>query len=254
VSADPDAPEVDERTVAERLGRAVAPVAGARPPPPGWPREAIVFPLRRPGMGSIAGAALLLVLLDLLGWWNLFAGLVLKLLVLPFFVRWQLHVASMSAGGRDEPQPWLDAVDLQGGEFRRLLHLGLVAGALVLPGVVFLLVGSTAVGVALLVLASAWLAVAALGAALDDPGLAWPWRALPWIAAGPHWLVLAAAGWWAAALVERIDLALASVDVAPALGAFVLLRVAFVYVWLVSARVLGVVGRAWSPWSEEPAA
>ncbi len=92
---------MDARTVAEKLGKAVAVVAGTRPPPPGWPVEALTFPLRRPGPALIAGGAVSWVLLDSVTLLPAlaFLGYLLKLIALPLFVRWQIHEASMTAAG-----------------------------------------------------------------------------------------------------------------------------------------------------------
>ena len=87
-------------------------MAGRRPPPDGWPGEAFGVPASQPGPRTIAGAAVLLTLLDLASRANFFLGLMLKLIAAVFFLRWQVHVASRSAAGRDEPAGWAGAMEL----------------------------------------------------------------------------------------------------------------------------------------------
>jgi hypothetical protein len=248
--------EVDPRTVAERRGEAIRPAAGRSPPPPGWPGEALGFPFRRPGVGLLAGGAAFLLALDALTWVNLFLGALLKICVLPFYMRWHLRVASATAAGQDRPTTWLSAVDMQPEHFATLRGLLLRAVWLLGPGAVAWALGETGLGIALLVLGSVWFSVAMLGAAVGDPALVRPWYAVAWISAKPLPLLVAASAWWAAGLVEWTVASAASDPKVPfgstlALSAF--LRLGFLWVWLVAARVLGVLGRGWSPWSPDPA-
>jgi hypothetical protein len=245
---------VDERTLAERLGTAIPQVAGARPPPPGWPREALRFPLKKPGLGAVLGGTAFLALLDVLSWWNLFAGGLLKALALPFYVRWHLHVVATSAGGHDHPATWLAAVDLHPDHFRQLLTLLLQAFVLLAPGVGVLVWGPTALGLLLLLLGSVWLAVAVLGSALGDGKLVLPWHAVAWISTRPLPLLVGASAFWAAGLAEWLVAALASAPLPAALAVFLPMRFAVLWLWLLSARALGVLGREWSPWAFEPGA
>jgi hypothetical protein len=248
----PDEPEIDERTFAEKHGRAVERVVGRRPPPPGWPLEALRYPLRTPGLRMIAGGAALLVALDVVTWANLFLGWFLKVLVLPFLVRWQLHAASMSAAGRDEPARWLDAVEMLPEHALAIRRFFIALPVLLVPGAIAAALGNLPLAVVLFLLGSVWLAVVALGAAVADPALLWPWQAAGWIASRPLGLLVAAAGWWAAGFVEVCVALLETAPFATALPLFVLLRIPFFYVWMLSARVLGVVGREWTPWGAEP--
>jgi len=241
---------VDRRTVAEKRGRAVAVVAGRRPPPQGWPLEALAFPLRRPGPTTIVGAALLLLLLDLASRWNFFVGLLLKLALLPFLLRWQLCVASTTAGGHDAPSGWGRAMEMSREQIRGLGVL-LVAGLLLLaPGLLAGGFGRAGLAVALYLVAGLWLAAGALGQAVGDPRLLRPWHALWWGVRHPVGLLLATAGWWASGLVEWAVANLTDAPTGAFLAASVGMRVAMLYLWLLSARARGVVGRSWSPFRD----
>jgi hypothetical protein len=246
-----DEGEIDTRTVAERLGRSVTPVAGARPPPPGWPREALAFPLRRVRVLLVATAVL--IVLDVVTWAQPFVGWALKLFALPFFLRWQLRVASMSAAGHDAPVGWADAAGAERDDLRRMVRLLALAVALLAPGLLALALSLTVPAIVLLVVGCAWTAAAALGAAVGDPSLGRPGGAVEWMSRRPLGLLAGALGWVAAGAAEVAVLALADAPLAGALAAFVGLRLATAYAWLLSARALGVVGRAWSPWEDAPA-
>lgn len=242
---------VDTRTFAEKRGRAVAVVAGRRPPPSGWPQEALAFPLRRPGPRTIVGAGVLLVLLDLAWRWNLFVGLLLQLAVLPFLLRWQLHVASTTAGGRDAPPGWGGAMEMSREHVRGLGVLLLVAAVLLAPGLLALHWDRPGLAVILFLAAGLWLAAGALGQAVGDARLLRPWHALSWIARRPLGLLVSTTGWWATGLVAWAMLALSDAPTLGFLAASLGLRVAMLYLWLLSARTLGVVGRSWTPFARE---
>ena len=80
-----------------------------------------------------------------------------------------------------------------------------------------------------------------------------PWKAFPWMGARPLALLAGTVGWVAAVGVERLEAAQPDIGVFAGLVLFLTLRVAFVYLWLLSARALGVVGRAWSPYGGDDA-
>lgn len=242
--------EVDTRTVAERRGQAVELHAGRRPPPPDWPVEAFSFPLRgdRVGLGIALGVW---VLLDLVAWWNPFVGVTLKVLAYVFFLRWQLSVATTSASGQDVPTPFARVSDIDMEGLKALGRLVAIIVALALPGIALLLLHKTAAGVFLLVAGLLWAGVAALGAVVGEPSLVLPWKAFPWMGARPLGLLAATVGWVVAVGVEWFEGTQAGIGPFPAIVLALVLRAAFVYLWLVSARALGVVGRAWSPYAEE---
>ena len=246
----PSEDEVDARTVAERLGRDVERRAGRRPPPAGWPGEAFSFPFR----GSPVGLGLAVggwVLLDLASWSNLFVGTVLKALAYVFFLRWQLGVANATSAGRDEPSPFARVADVDMADLRGLARLLGLGAALVLPGIVLLLLERTAAGVLLLLVGLLWAAVAALGQVVGEPSLVLPWKALAWMGARPLGLWASTVGWVAAVGVEALVWAQHGTGAFAALALSIPARAAFVYLWLLSARALGVVGRAWSPYEDD---
>ncbi len=239
--------DVDERTVAERLGQEVERIAGARPPPPGWPLEALSFPLRAPGPAQIAGGTAAFVLLDALGQWNVFAGYVPRLALYVFFLAWQLHVARRSASGHDRPGRWIDAIDLSTSALR---EVGWFTVWLVLATVATLLVfhfASVVAGVLLVAGAALYLATWALASVVGDLRVRRIDVAVGWMLARPLALLVGAAGWVVAAVIERSLVSGLALDLGVALLVSAAARAAMVYVWLVSARALGVVGRAWSP-------
>jgi hypothetical protein len=128
------------------------------------------------------------------------------------------------------------------------------AAGLLLPGFLVLfppswlpfLPDDRALGVALLAVGSAWLAVIALADAVGDPSLKRPWKTLLWIVTRPASCLAASLGWWGLLAAEPIAIALSPWDVGYACLAFLGLRLLCVYLLLLSARALGVLGRAWT--------
>lgn len=242
---------VDERTLAEKQGRAVGVVSGRRPDPLHWPSEAFLFPFRRPGRVTMVSGTGFWVLLDLAECGNFFLGLFLKVLVVPLFLRWQFHVASMTAGGQDEPASWGSAMDLTRGQIWGIARFLVAAVLLLAPGAIAAALERPVLGFVLLVLGSLWLAAGALGEAVGDPSFLRPWNAVAWVGRRPLGLLASTVGWWAAGFIEVAVYALSDAPLLLALLASVAMRLVFLYLWLVSARALGVVGRAWSPWADE---
>jgi hypothetical protein len=248
----PDEEEgVDTRTVAERRGEAVEIVAGRRPPPEGWPAEAFTFPLRPPGPATIAGAAVLLTLLDLASRANFFLGLLLKVLAAFFFLRWQLHVASRTAAGRDEPAGWAAAMDMSREQIRSVGMLLVAALVFSIPGILADVLERPGLAIGLFVLGGLWLAAGALGRTVGDPSLIRPWHALAWIVRRPLGMLVATAGWWAAGWTEILVWWMRDTSTGLYLAACLGLRLVGMYLWLLSARALGVVGRSWSLFDDD---
>jgi hypothetical protein len=251
--------EVDTRTVAERRGEAVGVETGAREPPPGWPLEALAFPWRRPGWALILGSAAVWTALDVLCLVEPVAalGYLLKLLLLPFFLQWFLHVVGQSAAGYDRPAGWLAAMELDRDRVVGLGRLLVVAALLAVPPLVAGKVGRDGLAVVLLVVGSLWLSAGALGQALGAPGLLWPWNALAWVGRRPLALLVGASAAWAIVLAEIAVKTLGEGAGTPAgegggglsIGSAIAclgIRLALFYVWLVAARALGVAGRSWT--------
>ena len=118
---------------------------------------------------------------------------------------------------------------------------------LLTPGVLVLAFGNTVLGLVLVCAGSMYAAVVALGAALGDPSLKYPWNAFGWMGRRPLSCLAGSVGWWVLFLAEWSLGSLSD----PGLGllAFLslVLRAACFYALLVSARAIGVMGRAWSP-------
>ncbi len=242
-------PEVDTRTVAERRGRDRPRGAVERiPVPAGWPGEAFGFPLRKPGPTLIVLGVVVLFLLDLLGLSEAvrFPGWMLKLLLLVYVLRAQFHVVGASAAGRDEPHGWREALAFDWDDLKLYWRTLLFFAGALLPGTLLWVFEVVAPGVLLLVLGSMYAAVVALGAALRDPLLKWPWHALRWIATRPLHCIAGSLGWWALLGTEIALYGL--VEEGPVVYGFVavVLRVVCLYMLLLSARAIGVMGRAWT--------
>ncbi len=247
---EPEAEEVvDTRTVAERKGDVRERGADERlPPPAGWPSEALAFPLRKPGPACVALGVMALFLLDLLGTADAlrFPGWILKLFLLMFLLRMQFRVIGTSAAGRDGPEGWREALAFDREELSQYWRTMAFFAIALVPGTVLWLFGQVGLGIALLAVGSMYGAVVALGAALRDPALKWPWRALTWVVTRPVHCLLGSLGWWVLLVVE---IALHNLlDDGPVVYGFVavVLRSACLYALLVSARVIGVMGRAWT--------
>ena len=242
---------VDTRTVAERRGDALPVVAGRRAPPEGWPGEAFQFPLRAPGPQTIVGAAVLLTVLDLASRANFFLGLMLKLFALLLFLRWQLHVASKTAAGHDEPAGWASAMDLSREKIRGVGLLLVAALVLAGPGVVADVLERPGVAIVLFLVGGVLLAAGALSQVVGDTTLIHPWNALAWIAKHPLGLLASTAGWWAAGWTEIFIWWMRDTSTGLFIAASLGLRLIGMYLWLLSARALGVVGRSWSLFEDD---
>lgn len=244
--------EPDTRTVAERAGTAVEATPDALPPPPDWPAEAMAFPLRTPGPMFFAGVGGAFVVADLLGAVS-YLAFPMRVLIVLFWVcalRAQAAVIGQSAAGKDVPRGWMDALQLDMSELSVLARfVVLYAAAFVLPNLLAAFLEQPGF-VWVAVLLSPYLAVAALGWALGDPSLKWPWKALGWLARRPLAFVVGALGWWALwygqIWIDETTLP-ARVVVSP------VARGAALYLLLVSARALGVAGRSWTPWGFQEA-
>ena len=249
---------IDERTWAEKHGQAVERVAGVRDYPPGWPTEALVYPVRGPGVALLLGATGALFALDLLGWpvGLRFLGWLLKIPVLLFVVRWQLDLAGMSAAGRDEPVGWTRALALDRQGMNVYVRFLLWFCVTMLPSSVLWILGPSVLGILpgtralellLLVLGSAWLAVIALAIAVEEPSLKRPWVTIVWLLRRPLSCLAGSLGWWGLGATEVALSALAGSGEGATIPAGVVLRAASVYALMVSGRVLGVLGRRVDP-------
>ncbi len=240
---------IDSRTLAERKGEA-RPRGAAEPvaPPPGWPREALAFPFRRPGPSFLLTGGVGLFLLDLLGTVEAlqFPGWVLKLFLLVFLLRAWLHVIATTAAGRDEAHGWSEALNFDFEELWRYARTLALLTVVLLPGFLVWQFGNQGTGVAVFLLGSLYASVIALGAALQDPSLKYPWHALRWMVTRPLHCLVGGAGWWLMATTELVLVDMVAASTASQLAVAVALRALGLILLLICARVLGVMGRAWT--------
>lgn len=246
IADDPPEPkeigDVDTRTVAERRGED-RPVGAteALGNPLGWPTEALGFPLRTPGPAFLmfAGGTLfvldLLVLFEQVRW----LGWALQLFSLVFILRAVFAVVGTTAAGRDEPVGWAKGLEFDGGDLGPWVRTLLWFAVVMLPGPILLAFDQTGWGYALLALGSMYASVVALAAGLGDPSQRMPWHALRWITTRPLHCLAGSVGWWA--LVPQLD----GSGIGYVLSALAL-RAVGAWLLLVSARVIGVMGRSWT--------
>ena len=243
-----DASEVDSRTVAERAGEEVPRGSEDVPMPADWPGEALAFPFRAPGPGFILMGVVVLLPLDLMLVSSAvaFVGWVLKLLLILFVLRAQLLVIGSSAAGHDVPLGWRKALVFERDDLGAYARTVLLFVLLIAPGCFVLAFGNVWLGMLLVAVGSMYAAVVALGAALQDRTIKRPWNAFGWIGRWPLYCVVGSLAWWLLVLTEW-SLA-SSADQGLTLIAFlsVILRFAGFYALLLSARAIGVMGRAWS--------
>ncbi len=255
---------IDERTFEEKHGQAVERVAGVRDYPADWPKEALSYPVRGQGVALLAGATGALFALDLLGWPDSlrFLAWLLKTPVLLFVVRWQLDLVGMSAAGRNEPVGWTRALSLDRQGMNVYVRFLLWFCVTMLPSRVLWLLGPSMLGVlsqtgalevGLLIVGSAWLAVIALGTAVEEPRLKRPWVTVVWLVRRPFTCLAGSLGWWGLGVTEVAMSALAGSGDGATIPAGVVLRAASVYLLMVSGRVLGVLGRRVDPERTGPA-
>jgi hypothetical protein len=107
--------------------------------------------------------------------------------------------------------------------------------------------------VGLLVVGSAWLSVYALASALEEGRLKRPWVTAVWLFYRPLTCLAGSLGWWALGVAEVTILALAKAETWAAIPAGLILRATSIYLLMVSARLLGVLGRRWDPARLRPA-
>lgn len=238
---------IDTRTVAERRGEEKPRGTEVIGPPPEWPREAFTYPIRGQGVYVLIVGALSLVLLDLFGIAEAarFVAWIGKLLTLFVILRGQLRLIATSATGADEPRGVESVLSMSNEDLKRAGVFIALFAASVVPGAVMIGFKVIEPGFAVLALGSMYASVIALGSALADPRLKWPWHALGWIFRNPMSCLAGSLGWWVLGLSEyAINEAYGSAF-AIVLFQSVVLRVVDVYVLMCSARAIGVMGRRW---------
>lgn len=242
--------DVDTRTVAERKGEAAPRATEDLGDPPDWPQEASSFPMRPPGPAFMAFVIVPFFLLDLLGYVDAvrFLAWALKLLFLVFVLRAQLAVIGSTAAGYDAPKHWKNALQFDREDMKPYVWTIVLFIGLHVPGVVLIWAFDLAlVGIVLLVLGSMYASVVAMGAALKDPGLKYPWRAFGWLKRGPLHCLVGCLAWWALLGTEPALHGLSEQGLGLVAFVALALRAVCAYLLLVSARALGVLARAWEP-------
>lgn len=240
--------EVDERTVSERAGRAIPRGTDVLEDPAGWPAEALQFPFRPPGPTFMAVGFSALFLFDLVGMAGgpLFLSWIAKFVVVAYLLRGQFHVIGTSAAGRDEARGWEKALHFDRDDLVQFAWTLLAFALALAPGALLYVFERMVPGILLLVLGSMYASVVALGAALQDRRLKWPWHALAWLARRPVLCLVGALGWWTLWMGEVAVNALGDQGVILAGFVALVMRAAGMYALLVSARAIGVMGRTWT--------
>ena len=144
------------------------------------------------------------------------------------------------------PQGWSDALNFDFEELWRYGRTLALLTVVLLPGLLFWQFGGQGTGVALFLLGSIYASVVALGAALQDPSQKYPWQALRWIFTRPVHCLLGGVGWWVLATTELVLTDMSDASRASQLAVALALRVLGMVSLLVSARILGVMGRRWT--------
>ena len=251
-----DGPEVSAVPFRERLDPGSVTKPGRLAPPPGWPGEALFYPLRGRGFLSLAIGAAVIASADVLTRSNAFLGAIVKVLLLVWVLRWQMRTIVATASGDDRPPRAYDGSAFEGenlgallGVLVRLLLYAVPAGvAFVRPYLIDPKDGahdarSLALVIGLAALAALFAPVMMLGAATGNRRMLWPWGAIPWLFRGFFTCVAVAVGWASLVAVEILVTRLPEASLVDiALRCFAL-RVASVHLLLVGARALGVLGR-----------
>lgn len=247
--------EVSDETVAERQGRSLARSNDPLPLPPGWPREVFRWVLRADVRTNVIVATVFLFVGDviaLLGGVGL-AWVLQGLFVALFVLRGWITLVGQIAAGSDSARGYEKSQDLgRGAPSFSAAHAILVfaPAGLLLPVLVALWLLPPEAGWLVALLTLAWSTTALLGWALHDRKMLWPHVAMTWWVHRPGELAWATTGWIGMILANEVIYRMAPSAMAQVLGAFTaaaLLRVASVAWLFIAARVLGVVGRSWTP-------
>lgn len=260
---------ISTKTLRERKDPSSRTNPGPLPLPPGWPREALSFPVRAVRVFAVGVAVW--VAADLAGAIHLVLGWIVALVPIVAVARWQLRTLARSATGDDvAPSVFAAASEDADGPAPRALGRTEFGTAQFRPLVWFLLSlapaaipflapylrdpsnpvrtgGETAfffvaLAFALVVMAPSLL----LSVAFEDRDLEKPWHAARWFLRGPV-AFLAFGLSWGVVLAGSLFVAARWGDFAGTLLVSVPARAAAVYALLLSARLLGVLGRRYEP-------
>ncbi|MGE0192705.1 MAG: hypothetical protein AB7T63_11780 [Planctomycetota bacterium] len=253
-------PDISEVTVAERQGRAPAQTNDPLPRPPGWPREVFRWVLRSDvGANVIVVAGVLLVtdVIALIGFVG-FSWFLQGLFVALFVLRGWITLVGQIAAGSDSARGYEKAQDIGRGAPSSAAGAAILAFApagLLLPMLVALWLLPREAGWLVASLTLAWSTTALLGWALHDRRMLWPHVALAWWVHRPGELAWATTGWIGLIFADELIYRMSAPSDTPllvAIVATVLVRVASVAWLFIAARVLGVVGRSWTPQGYRP--
>ncbi len=244
-------PEIDDRTLAEKQGKERASALDVLPKPDGWPGESLVFPFRKPGPALLGALTVVMILLDVLGAFEgvRFLSWLFKVLAYAFVLGTQLAVISSSASGDDVPRVSNRASEKTDASSMR--RYGFFIGCCVIPLIAFaylmqrfdwMLWSGLAAVVFLCLYQSAW----ALGAALNDHRIKYPWHAIPMIFKAPLTCIVGALGLVGCLVAEWVHLSVNGNGLGQVLAASIPLRFVAAYLLVFSARWLGVLGRSWA--------
>ncbi len=260
---------ISTKTLRERKDPSSRTHSGPLPLPPGWPREALSFPVRATRVFAVGVAVW--VAADLAGAVHPVLGWIVALVPILAAARWQLRTLARSATGddvapslfaapsqdADSPSPRaLGRTEFGTAQFRPLFWFLLALAPAAVPALapylrdpsnpvrtggetVFLI---AALAFALVVMAPSLL----LSVAFEDPDLEKPWNAARWFLRGPV-AFLAFGLSWGVVLAGTLLLAARWGAFAGTLLVSVPVRAAAVYALLLSARLLGVLGRRYEP-------
>ena len=252
--------EISDETVAERQGRSLARSNDPLPRPPGWPGEAFRWVLRQDVRTNVIVAAAFLLVGDIVTLFGAagFGWILQSLFVAVFVLRGWITLVGQVAAGSDSARGYEKSQDIgRGAPSFSAAHaiLAFAPAGLLLPVLVALWILPAEAGWIVALLTLAWSTTALLGWALHDRKMLWPHVAMTWWVHRPAELAWATTGWIGMILAGAVVARLAPAAMSQVFGAFiatVVLRVASVAWLFVAARVLGVVGRSWTPGGYRP--
>lgn len=260
---------ISTKTLRERKDPSSRTHSGPLPLPPGWPREALSFPVRAVRVFAVGVAVW--VAADAAGAVNALLGWIAVVASTLLAARWQLRAVVRTATGDDvAPTPTaapredpdapapraIGRTDFDLSRLRPLAWFGLSLVPALIPFLAPYLRapsnpvrtgGETAFLVVALALALGVMAPSLLlSVAFDDRDLEKPWHAVRWFLRGP--LAFVALGLsWAVVIAGSLLVFARWGSLAGTLLVSVPVRAAAVYALLLSARLLGVLGRRYEP-------
>lgn len=254
--SDGEKKEISTATVRERRDPDSRSVPGPLPEPRGWPREALTYPLRGTGVVTLAIAAAVLGLADVLTVANAWLGAMTKGILLLAVFSFQVRAVAATATGSDRLPRFAQGADFEPEALKELLFFAIRLFLYLVPALFLWLrpiletpqapVRGPGQWLAISALAAAALALAPillLSTALRYRGLSWPWRAFPWLARGLVPCLTVGAGWAVLVVAEIVVASTSLAAFLPGWLAYTALRFVVLWFLMVGARGLGVLGR-----------